>query len=366
MIFGKKNWLLGILLFAVFLSSLLTGPADAQQFVPADSTAIQYFGRWDQSGAGRARTGRGAAYLRVDFTGTSLKLCLRDTQNWWRYSIDGREYTKFRPMTEETVLAENLAPGRHQLFLIRCTEGRYGISTLDGLKLDDGAELLAAAQPSPRRIEIVGDSIAAGANNDGPAGLSYRSKEDGSAAFAPELARQLGAEWSVVAKSGEGIVHNYGESWPGDGLHAEDTYARTFYTQAEPVWNPDRFPPQVILIALGTNDFTDAQRKPEEADFAAGYERLVRLIRKMNPEAVIIGVEPVPAVIGPKAGEWEQQTIQRLRAEGDQKLHYIPLNASGPLLQEADYAGDGTHPTAAGAKKLADYLHGPVAEIMGW
>ena len=49
MIFGKKNWLLGILLFAVFLSSLLTGPADAQQFVPADSTAIQYFGRWDQS-----------------------------------------------------------------------------------------------------------------------------------------------------------------------------------------------------------------------------------------------------------------------------------------------------------------------------
>ena len=363
----KRRFVLILLLAALACwAELLTGVAQAARFVPADAGAIQYFGRWDRSQAGTARTGRGAAYLRVDFTGTSLRLRLQDPQNWWRYAIDGREYTKFRPQGGETMLADQLAPGRHTLFLIRATEGQYGISTLLGLVLDDGAELLPAAPASPRRIEIVGDSIAAGAMNDGPLPLNYRTKEDGAAAFAPELARQLQAEWSVVAKSGEGVARNYMEYYTGQHLHTEDTYARTFYTEEQPHWNPASFPPQVILVTMGTNDFTDLPHKPTEQEFVAGYERLLRLVRRLNPAAVIIGVEPVPAMIGPAAGTWVRQAVTALQTAGDTKLYFIPINAAGPLLQDSDYVGDGTHPTKAGAKKIADYLRPRVAAIMGW
>ena len=361
----RRGFLLLLLALALSWTSL-SAVACAQKLVPADAGAIQYLGRWDLAVPGIARTGRGAVYLRVDFSGTSLRACLQDRQNWWRYTIDGREYTKFKPQSDETLLADGLPPGRHQLLLVRCTEGRYGVSTLSGLKLDDDGELLPAAPASSRRMEIIGDSIAAGAKNDGPQGVSYLNREDGSRSFAAELARLLGAEWSVVAKSGEGVVHNYGEDWPGNGLHTQDTYPRTLFTAAQPVWNPAQFQPQAILINVGTNDFTDPSRKPEAAVFIAGYERLIRLVRSMNQAAVIISVEPIPAVIGPSAGSWARQAVETLKAEGDKKLYFIPVNEGKPLLQDEDYAGDGTHPTAAGAKKIAGYLRGPVAAIMGW
>lgn len=361
-----KRFALALLLAVVSWTGMPGEIVYADRFIPADTEAIQYFGRWDMTAPGQVRTGRGAVYLRVDFTGTFLKLRLKDTQNWWRYTIDGKEYTKFKPQAEETLLADNLPPGRHQLFLIRCTEGRFGVSVLEGLDIDDQAEVMKAAAPSERRIEIVGDSIAAGAMNDGPQGLSYLNKEDGSVAFAPELARQLGAEWSVVAKSGEGVVHNYEESWPANGIHTQDTYGRTFYTEAKPVWNSGQFPPQVILITMGTNDFSDADRKPTQQSFVAGYEEIIRVVRHMNPDAVIIGVEPVPVMIGPDAGIWVRQAVEAMCSAGDKKLYFIPVNVNGPLLQDTDYVGDGTHPTVAGARKIADYLRGPVAAIMGW
>ena len=356
------------LLAAVLLSGIPFGnlAVHAARFIPADTGVIQYFGRWDLTSAGEARTGRGAVYLRVGFTGTSLRIRLKDTKNWWRYTIDGREYTKFKPRMEECLLAKDLLPGRHQLFLVRCTEGEFGISQFTGLVVDDGAELFTAGPASSRRIEVIGDSISAGAMNDGPAGLSYRTREDGSVSFAPELARRLQAEWSVVAKSGEGIIHNYTEDVTKYHIHTQDTYERTFYTRTQPVWKPVRFAPQVVLINMGANDFSDPMHRPAEKSFITGYKHLIRLVRVMNPEAVILGVEPVPMQIGPEAGQWVRKAIEAMRTAGDEKLYFIPININGPLLQPEDYVGDGMHPTVAGSKKIAAYLQGCIAEIMGW
>ncbi len=343
---------------------------EAAVWAKSDAPEIQYFGRWDSGNSGIRRTGRGAAYLRVDFTGTSLRVKLQEEKNWWRYSIDGREYTKFRPRTDEKQLAENLAPGRHTLFLARCSEGEAGISGFGGLLLDDGAQLLPPARASERRIEVIGDSISAGAMNDGPLGLSYYTIEDGLTAFGPVLAQKLGAEWSIVAKSGEGVVHNYTESWEkreqGKALHTEDTYPQTFFTQAKPQWNPAKFPPQCILLAIGTNDFVEQPKKPAAEAFIAGYERLLRLVRGMNPEAVLIAMDPIPINLGTEPGQWIQQAVAHQQQAGDRKLYFLPMHGPALQLKENDFIGDDTHPTIAGSRKIAAYLYGEVGRIMEW
>ena len=359
-----QQLLLTLLLLLGFLC-ILTPQAEASRFVPASAPAIQYFGRWDFSRPERVRTGRGAVYLRVDFTGTSLRLQLQEDRNWWRASIDGRDSTKFRPRTGTVTLAENLSPGRHQLVLTRITEGENGISSLAGFHLDDGAELLRGEPPAARRLEIIGDSIAAGAMNDGPQALSYAVKEDGLRAFAPRLAQALGAEWSVTAKSGEGVVRNYGEGTGRSGIHTIDTYPRTFYTEPRPIWTTARFAPQAVLLAMGTNDFSDGPGQPSEREFTAGYTRLLQSVRERNPEAVLIAVEPMALNLGPQPGQWIEQAVAARRAAGDTRLYYIPVHPAA-RLQPADFVGDETHPTAEGAQKIADYLKPIAAAILGW
>ena len=59
-------------------------------------------------------------------------------------------------------------------------------------------------------------------------------------------------------------------------------------------------------------------------------------------------------------------SINQLKAQGEKNIHYIPLNVPEPLLKEADYANDLTHPTAEGARKIALYLKDKVAAIMQW
>ena len=121
-----------------------------------------------------------------------------------------------------------------------------------------------------------------------------------------------------------------------------------------------------ILVALGTNDFTDPHRQPTEEEFTNAYVHLLKTIRQMNPDTPILCTEPVPYDIGRTSGPWISAAVERLRTKGDASVHYIALNDDGPLLEDADYAFDGTHPTQAGAKKIAAFLKGKVAKILGW
>ena len=126
-------------------------------------------------------------------------------------------------------------------------------------------------------------------------------------AFAPQLARLLGADYSVVAKSGEGVVHNWGAPWPDRGLHTEERYRWTLY----------------------------------------GAHK--------TPGNTIWQSEKLPAAVSPRAGLWIEETCERAQREGI-PAHYIALNEDGPLLAPGDFVGDGTHPTKSGSARLARYL----------
>lgn len=347
-------------------------------FVPAASPAITYYGRWDvQPEEGCARAGQGAVYLRARFTGTFLTADLESPYEWWRVSIDDGPWRRFRPEGAGTILAAGVSPGTHRVTLIRSTEACTGISTFRGFAVEAGAELLPTDVHRARAIEFIGDSITAGAKNDGVdeehpyVGMdNFYDVEDGNQSFAPKLARLLDAEFSVVARSGEGILHNSGEKWPGHEVHTADHYAWTFFheerSKSNEQWDPAQFPVDAILIAIGTNDFTDPLRAPEQDEFTEAYTHLLETIRSLHPETPILCTEPVNYFVGRTAGLWIYDAITRLREQGVPNLYYIALNAGGPILGPDDYALDFTHPTQEGARKLAEYLKDPVADILGW
>lgn len=178
-------------------------------------------------------------------------------------------------------------------------------------------------------------------------------------AFAPQLARLLGADYSVVAKSGEGVVHNWGAPWPDRGLHTEERYRWTLYgahkTPGNTIWQSEKLPVSAVILALGTNDFSDKERRPYHEEYVQAWTSLMRRVHAMNPEAPIICLEPLPAAVSPLAGLWIEETCERAQREGI-PAHYIALNEDGPLLAPGDFVGDGTHPTKSGSARLARYL----------
>ena len=217
--------------------------------------------------------------------------------------------------------------------------------------------------PHRKSIEIIGDSVAAGAFIY-PEG-DYFQRESGYLAFGPRLARMLNADWSCVAASGEGAVRNNEEKAPYTAKHAEDQIERAFYTQIEPRWNSDMDDPDLVILAYGENDFNDAMHRPTDIYFKNQYKNLIRKLRKFRPDSVIFCVTPANIVTSRQAAPGMSGAVTELRAEGDANVFFIDLHAQGQLLDRSDFL-DGVHPLASGHEKMARYLLDQVRTILSW
>lgn len=365
---------LGLLLLGIMTAAFsLTGwgcSFGEAVHLTADSPDIRYYGRWEMQDK-KALTGQGATYIRAKFTGSSeLQADLNGKGVFWEYSIDGKAFQRLEvkdngPLTLDKGLDRDK---EHLVTLVRSTEGRAGISEFNGFILEKGGQLIAPPPDKKRRLEFVGDSITAGAINLMPYnGTNPSVSEDGNMSYAPLLSRLLDADWSVVAKSGIGVVHNYGDPLPSDKPHAIDLYGWTFFhnniSKDNPAWDSHNFPVDAVIVALGTNDLSDLQRKPAKTEFCNAYNALLQKIRQMNPQASIICLEPVPSCLPGEIRTWIADSVQ---AQHDAKIYFVPLNDQGPILSPEEYTDGSTHPNILGHIKLAAYLKDKIATIMEW
>ena len=217
--------------------------------------------------------------------------------------------------------------------------------------------------PRRRSIEIIGDSVAAGAfiYPDG----DYFQRESGYLAFGPRLARMLDADWSCVASSGEGAVRNNDEKAPYNAKHADEQIERAFYTQKEPRWNNQMDDPDLVILAYGENDFNDAVNRPSDEYFKMQYKKLILKLRQFRPNSVIFCMTPANTETSRQSVPGMGGAVEELRAEGDGRVYFIDLNANGPLLDRSDFL-DGVHPLSSGHEKIALYLRERVCAILGW
>jgi|P827metagenome_2_1110787.scaffolds.fasta_scaffold01222_9 lysophospholipase L1-like esterase len=420
-----KNKIAMYMLLALLAAGLVfCGSAAAADLVPAASPRVKTMGRWIPADNGCLYAGRGAVIASVEFEGTGAQVQMfSDSQGdvWWLKKLDDGPMLRFKSKMGINDLYADLPYGKHTLTIIRETEGMRGVTILRGFyftgeketaepaagtpaavtadtrksNAEKGSTGISKAEKKNRKnhkaekknaivsktvkdepeappapqvphrkyIEIIGDSVAAGAfiYPDG----DYFQRESGYLAFGPRLARMLNADWSCVASSGEGAVRNNEEKAPYNAKHAADQIERAFYTQIEPRWSSGMDDPDLVILAYGENDFNDAEHRPTDIYFKRQYKNLILKLREFRPDSVIFCVTPANIVTSRQAVPGMSGAVDELRAEGDTKVYFIDLNEQGQLLDGSDFL-DGVHPLASGHEKMARFLLEKVRTILEW
>lgn len=322
---------------------------------PPESPAIHYVGRHDDGDPAHVRMGWSGVGAVFRFSGTDASVRLDDNARYWTVVVDGQVQPTLATSPGEQLypLATGLPAGEHTVELYRRTEGSFGPTTMLGVELV--GELLAPP-PVTRRIEMIGDSITCGYGNEGVSPCSFSAEtESHYATYGAIAARALGAEVSTVAWSGKGVVNNYlddvFEPLP-------QIYDRLLATDPAPwdfSWQPD-----VVVINLGTNDFSTDGDPPQDV-FVPAYVGFLGHLRDVYPDAFILAVAPV--LFGDEAtmvAGYLQSAVDQRHAVGDLDVAFADINV------QWNGSGCDGHPNLEAHAGMAARLVEELQAHLGW
>lgn len=325
---------------------------------------VQVHGRVERKGDEFVRQWPGS-YFETVFEGAAAFFKIGPGEVGLHVLVDGRMIDTLVRPAPGLYRIDGLPRGRHELRVEVASESQAGPTALGPFY---AAQRSVATSPRrrARQIEFIGDSHTVGY------GVTSATREctqddvwrttDTSRGFGALLARRYGADYEINAISGRGVVRNY-NGFAADTL--PDAYPYTVFDRrsraAEPEWHP-----QVIVVALGTNDFTTplhtgetwATRATLHADYEAKYVSFVQSLRARNPKALIVLWATDLA-----DGEIETEVakvVHLLRSSGEQRLAYVPVNG-------LSFTGCNAHPSLADQKVIAERIAGAIdTQIGAW
>lgn len=359
-------------------------PAVPLKRFSADDARFQLTGRVDVTTRKEPRFSAPGVYVRAKVSATAISVMLDDQfmnkRNYYDVLVDDRPPFKITPARGKTVypVVSGLPRGPHTVTVVKRTEAATGRGTFLGLQVD--GELLDPDPRPTRRIELIGDSITAGAGIEAPLN-SPKCQEDGwgqpsnaaTFAYGPVAARALGADYMLTAVSGIGLVRNY--DWTYDTRTMPEVYELTFpeMKSGSPKWDFTRFVPDVVVVALGTNDFSpgdpeDGPRPFMTVDtFATAYEAFVARLRALHPAAVLVLASSPMLSDGYPEGQPSatnqvaaiRRVVAARNAAGDANVHALEVTR-----QRGE--GCGTHPSVAQQAATARELEAFLKRVMRW
>lgn len=305
------------------------------------------------------RFGWSGSGLVARFRGTAIRVTLDDPAHYYTVVVDGEVGPRLATTSgaQQYTLAEGLVDAEHVVELYRRTEGSYGSTHFMGVEID--GELLAPP-PVSRRIEVLGDSITCGYGNEGPDQYCNFSAdtENHYLTYEAIAARELGAELSTIAWSGKGVVYNYGTD---TNQPLPEIHRRALPTQASSTWDFASWQPDVVLINLGTNDFsTDGD--PSESLFVGEYVKLLESLRGDYPDTLIL-CTVAPKLFGNdqvQAETYIASAVAQRNAAGDSRVKQVDIST--------DSTGFGCdwHPSLATHQAMSQRLVTLLKAELGW
>jgi lysophospholipase L1-like esterase len=270
-------------------------------------------------------------YFEGRFRGTGVGIVLNDTVNDYDVQIDGTTVAKLVTPGRTTYRVNNLSNSEHRVRLVKRTESTWAAGEFGGFVAANGGAILAKPAARARQIEFIGDSLTAGYGNMSTTrdcstngGVARNTNTDLS--FGALAARALNADYQINAFSGLGVVRNYNGSSPG-------TSYRTYYDRAllnvdGDVWqNPGTWRPQLVVVGLGTNDFSTAVNPGEQwtpksliAAYKSAYQGFLDKLRARYGSGTTIVVS-VPAGIATFT-DAARQVVQDRNNQGDSRVRY--------------------------------------------
>ena len=247
-----------------------------------------------------------------------------------------------------------MGSGKHAVSVFVVTEAQPAPNHFGGFAIAK-AEKNLPIEKRDRQIEFIGDSHTVGYGNTSSKTECTQEEvwatTDTSQVFGALTANHYHADYQVNAISGRGIVRNYGGS-PGDALPEAYPYVLFDRAQAyrDPAWKP-----RVIVISLGTNDFSTPLHAGEKwktrdelhADYETTYVRFIQGLRAQNPDAYILlwATDMADGEI-----ESEVRKVTNLaKAQGDRRIEFIPID-------HLAFSGCHGHPSLADDKTISDKL----------
>jgi len=256
-------------------------------------------GRTIANSDGSLSFGWPAIYFESRFQGTAVSVSVESKDDRLQLLIDGaRKALLIQPGSSSLTIA-GLAPGDHVVRLEKVTESQTGGSRFIGFYPAEGSTPLPPPSHA-RQIEFIGDSLTVGYGNTSHSRTctdqEIHDTTDSQQGIGPTLARAVGADYRVHAYSGHGVVRNYNGSSPGQSMVL-------LYPRLKPddpahlETDTGAWKPQIIVINLGTNDFSTPVHAGEAwkdgdalaADYRATYVAFAkRLLAKQSQAHLIL------------------------------------------------------------------------------
>ncbi len=349
----------------VLLQICLSGFAQTK-FIAANHEAIRYVGRFDFSNPQEVRYDWSGVYIQFSFKGTECALKLSDTgHNYYNVFIDDQPSKTIDVKSDTTVvIASKLGNQIHKIQVYKRTEGNQGTGTFKGILISENGEMLPWKEIPSRKIEFIGNSITCGYGTEGKS-KSERwtpSTENNYLSYAPIMARAFKADYHIVAHSGMGVVRNYGYKEKVSPDAMPDRFNRVFDEKEQPIWNFKQWNPDIVVINLGTNDFS-TKPFPDKAVFKAGYEKLINEVLKQY------GDLPIFCIVGPMTDEpcysYVKEMVEDFRSGNQKRKVYFVGIPTYLMIPDKDLGSD-THPNFSGARKMAAHVLPLIASVLQW
>jgi len=247
-----------------------------------------------------------------------------------------------------------LSDGSHSVRLEVVSESQGGPDGFGGFALPASGKIL---KPKKRRrqIEFIGDSHTVGYGNTSqtrecPNDGVWRTT-DNSQAFGALTAKHYNADYQINAISGRGIVRNY-NGFVGDPVPV--AYPYVLFDKKDR-YEDRSWQPQIIVIALGANDFSTPlnagerwkSREELHTDYEKTYTQFVQSLRKDHPHAYFL-LWATDAANGEIQSE-VKKVVSQLAATGETRVALIPVN--GLSMNACDW-----HPSIADDQRIAGKL----------
>jgi lysophospholipase L1-like esterase len=367
---------------AVLLAALVLvscEPFEAWDDYGATDPKLQFIGRMqltaDDIGPRYAYPGT-AVRLRCDCTGVDVAFKDEGSgddkhTNFVNVLVDGKQTAVLKlPHSDDGELLKGvrgLEPGEHTIEFVKRTGPYAGTIQFRGISVQG---ILLDPPPFPeRRIEVIGETVSCGYGNEvriaAPTytepNTGYHSKnENNSKAYGALLGRRFDAQVVTTCMSNRGVYRN------PDGS-TEDTFPKRYKRifpdddSEETVWDTRDYIPDLIILNLGTSDFTVRDANKEFVDpnpdlFKAAYKDFVQELREAYPAAKII------CTVGPTMNDnypagrnyWTriQQYVEEMVWEFGEP-EFVFYMSHPPTT---DPYGEDWHPTAEGHQRMAEKL----------
>jgi lysophospholipase L1-like esterase len=278
---------------------LKTDPTIASTFKDRDQLTgeqLKSFGRIEVKGKQLELIGS-AVHFGISFEGKEC-IVLASVSEWQdhnyiQYELDGvyQKRLKINKGGVNALVIKAATEGKHILWVYKATEAQTGPVFIHKLQANN---IKALPIPTGPLIEFIGNSITCGAASDPsevPCGKGeYHDQHNAYLAYGPRLARALGANFILSSVSGYGMYRN----WNSEGPTLPQVYNKLdLQGNSSRQWSSGAYSPDIISIALGTNDFSSGDGKTPRAAFdsvafISSYVSFVKRIKEFHPSAHLV------------------------------------------------------------------------------